>query len=106
QKSSQSVRPTARAGLEQVRTIVASERRFGDAVQCAVAARAQIFVHDVSGGVFAAAAAASDRQFVLYIEERACAPIDSLADVFIGYGVAKADVHRNPRCAAQLRPVV
>jgi len=62
-------------------------------VQGAVAARAQIFVHDVSGGVFAAAAAAADRQFVLYIEERASAPIDSLADVFIGYGVANADVH-------------
>jgi hypothetical protein len=73
--------------------IGASERGFGDPA-CAVAARAQILVNDASRGVFAAAAAASDRQFILYIEERASAAIDSLADVFIGYGVANADVHR------------
>jgi hypothetical protein len=84
-----------------MRMINASERGFGDPA-CAVAACAQILVHDASSGVFAATAAGSDRQFVLYIEERACAAIDSLADVFIGHGVANANVHRKPRCRAAI----
>jgi len=66
-----------------------------------IPARAQIFIDHASGSVFAAAAAGSDRQLVLYIEKRACATIDSLADVFIGYGVANADVHRKPRVAIE-----
>jgi hypothetical protein len=86
----------AAAGRKPSVGMGASERRFGDPAR-AVAACAQIFVHDAPGGVFAAAAATSDRQLVLYIEKRARTAIDSLADVFIGYGVANADVHRKPR---------
>ena len=79
-----------------MRMLSVSERGFGDPA-CAVAPRAQILVHDASGGFFAAAAAGSDRQLVLYIEKRACTAIDSLADVFIGNSMANADVHRKPQ---------
>jgi hypothetical protein len=90
-------RPTQAHGDEQQDERGASEHGFGDPAGT-VAARAEILIHDASGGVFAAAAAASDRQLVLYVEERARAAIDSLADVFIGYGVANTDVHRKPQC--------
>jgi hypothetical protein len=75
------------------------ERGLGDPART-VAAGAQILIHDASGGVFAAAAAASDGQLILYIEERARATIDSLADVFIGDGVANTDVHRKASVCA------
>jgi hypothetical protein len=78
---------------------VSSEGGFGDPRGCAVAPRAQVLVHHAPGGVFATAAAGTDRQFVLYVEERACTAIDSLADVFVGYSVANADVHGSPRYA-------
>jgi hypothetical protein len=61
---------------------------------CITSALAQVLVDDTFGGVFAAAATGSNRQFVLYVEERASAAIDSLADVFIGHGMAYADVHQ------------
>ena len=83
-----------------MRMMGGSECGFGNP-PCTVAPRAQILVHDASGSLFAAAAAGSDRQLVLYIEQRARAAIDSLADVFIGYGMANADVHRMPQCPAQ-----
>jgi hypothetical protein len=82
-----------------------SECGFGNPA-CTVAPCAQILVHDASGSLFAAAAAGSDRQLVLYIEKRACAAIDSLADVFIGYGMANADVHRVPQYREPSAPVV
>jgi hypothetical protein len=94
EKSSRSA-VNARGG-KKTGTRAASEGRFRDPAR-AIAACAQIFVHDASGGVFTAAAATSDRQLILYIEKRARAPIDSLADVFVGYGVANADVHGKPR---------
>jgi hypothetical protein len=47
-----------------------SERRVSDELRWRVAeALAQVLVHYALGGVFAASAACSNRQFVLYVEE-------------------------------------
>jgi hypothetical protein len=52
------------------RTTGASERRLSDQLRRRIAAAlAQVLVYHAPGGVFAASAAGSNRQFVLYIEE-------------------------------------
>jgi hypothetical protein len=80
-----------------MRTITASERGLGNQLRCRiVSALAQVLIDDTLGSVFAASAATSNGQFVLYVEERASTAIDSLADVFIGHGMAYADVHQGP----------
>jgi hypothetical protein len=80
-----------------MRTIDASERRLRNQLQCAIAAAlAQVLIDHGLGGLFATSAAASDRQFVLYIKQRASPAIDTLADVFISHGMAYADVHQSP----------
>jgi len=77
---------------------------LGNQLGCRVtSALAQVLVDDAFGGVFAAATTGSNRQFVLYVEERASAAIDSLADVFIGHGMAYADVHQGPRSVVRLK---
>ena len=48
---------------------------------------------DLPGGVFAAAAAASDREIGLYLAKRAGAAIHRFADLAIADGMAHADVH-------------
>jgi hypothetical protein len=80
-----------------MRTINASERRLSAQLRCGIASTlAQVLVDYTLGGVFTASTAASNREFVLYVEERAGTAIDSLADVFIGHGMAHADVHQAP----------
>jgi hypothetical protein len=80
-----------------MRTITASERRLGNQRRGRIApASAQVLVDNTLGSVFAAAATTSNRQFVLYVEERAGTAIDSLADVFLSHGMAYADVHQGP----------
>jgi hypothetical protein len=50
--------------------IVALERELRDQLRYRIAAAlAQVLVHHALGGVFAASAAGSNRQFVLYVEE-------------------------------------
>src|SRR5262249_28316494 len=72
------------------------KRRLENQAKSTIAARAQVLVHHALGGLLAASAAASNGQLVLHIEERTCAAIDSLADVFIGDGMTNADVHSVP----------
>jgi hypothetical protein len=80
-----------------MRTITASEGSLRNQLRCGIAASlAQVLVDHALGGVFAASTAASNWEFVLYVEERAGTAIDSLADVFIGHGMAHADVHQAP----------
>jgi hypothetical protein len=59
-------------------------------------ALAEVLVNYVLGSLFAASAAAPDRQLVLHVKQRARTAIDTLADVFIGNGMAYADVHQSP----------
>jgi hypothetical protein len=80
-----------------MRTITASERRFNNQLQCAVTLTlAQVLINNALGSVLAPSAAASNREFVLHVEERASTAIDRLTDVSIGHGMAYADVHRGP----------
>jgi hypothetical protein len=57
------------------------------------AALAEVLIDHALGGIFAATAAAAHGELVLYIEKRTRTAIDSLTDVFIGHGMAYADVH-------------
>jgi len=53
-----------------MRTISASKRRLSDQIRRRIAAAlAQVLVYNALGGVFAASAAGSNRQFVLYVKE-------------------------------------
>src|SRR5581483_1970207 len=72
-----------------------SERRLADA-RHPRGAGAQILIHDRSCRVFTAAAAAGYGQLILHVKERRSTAINRLADVFIGHGMANADVHSVP----------
>jgi hypothetical protein len=64
---------------------------------CAVAAaRIEVLVDYGLRRLFAPSAATSDWQLVLHVKQGACTAIDTLADVFIGNGMAHADVHQSP----------
>jgi hypothetical protein len=53
-----------------MRMISASERGLSDQIRRRLAAAlAQVLVYNALGGVFAASAAGSNRQFVLYVKE-------------------------------------
>jgi hypothetical protein len=55
-----------------------------------------LLVDNLASRVFAAAAAAADRQVTLYVEERRRPTLDFLANIAIGDGMADADVHGSP----------
>jgi hypothetical protein len=70
---------------------------LGNQLQCAIAAAlVQVLIDYGLRSVFASAAAATHRQLVLHVKQRARTPIDTLADVFISHGMAYADVHQSP----------
>jgi hypothetical protein len=50
-------------------------------------------VDDFAGRVFAATAAACDRQIGLHFMERACAAVQDLADLAVADGAADTNVH-------------
>jgi len=75
----------------------ALQRGLRNQMGCAVAAALiEVLVDYGLRRLFAPSAATSDWQLVLHVKQGACTAIDTLADVFIGNGMAHADVHQSP----------
>jgi hypothetical protein len=90
-------RRARRNGKRRPRWGWASKSGLWDQLRGRIApALAEVFVDYILGSLFAASAATSDRQLVLHVKQRARPTIDTLADVFIGNGMAYADVHQSP----------
>ena len=72
-------------------------------------ARQQMFVDDFLRAVLASAAASTDGQTALHVEERTSAAIHAFADLAVGHGMADTDVHMAssiPATGAQAASIV